>query len=101
MQNSEKSSSETVWKIRISSLLGSRECSKPGQEALIRGLGCHKYTLLSLLAIFQTVSPGTWVNKGKEKGRGVAASDLHTLVPSSSGLLRASCFGTPVALVYY
>ena len=48
---------ETVWKLKISSLLGSHECSKRGPEALICRLGGHQiHTLLSLLAIFQTVS---------------------------------------------
>ena len=51
---------ETVWKLKISSLLGSHECSKRGPQALIRRLGGHQiHTLLSLrleIAIFQTVS---------------------------------------------
>src|SRR3712207_4633271 len=49
---------ETVWKLKTSSLLGSHECSKRDPEALIRRLGGHQiHTLLSLLAIFQTVTP--------------------------------------------
>ena len=48
---------ETVWKVGISSLVDSRECSKRGQEALIHRLGCHQiHTLQGTLAIFQTVS---------------------------------------------
>src|SRR5918994_1537375 len=38
------------------------------------------------------------------KIQGPGSSSLgppHPLVPFSSGLLRASCFGSPVALVYY
>jgi hypothetical protein len=36
--------------------------------ALLPRVG-EKYSLDPTLAIFQTVSPGTWANKGKKKGR--------------------------------
>ena len=57
---------ETVWKLRISTLLGSHECSRRGQEELIRCLEWHQiHRLLSLLAVLQTVSLDTRVNRGR------------------------------------
>src|SRR5918997_4630088 len=48
---------ETVWKIRISSILDSHECSKWGpRDANSPPWVSQIHTLQSLLAIFQTVS---------------------------------------------
>jgi hypothetical protein len=49
---------------------GYESAQKESRESRSAACWCQRSVLETPSAIFQTVSPRTWVNKGKRKGRG-------------------------------